>query len=321
MNDKVRSLKPSKIAIIGAGQVGATIAFNMAITNRAAELVLVDVAVDKAEGEVLDTATALPVMKEMSFTHGGYEEVAGADIIVMSAGAGRKPGETRLDLAAKNVRIAKSVTDEMMKHYDGGVILVVANPCDVIAQKIQEWTGIPREKVISSGTLLDSMRLRYHVAQHFGVDSTDIHAYMFGEHGESQFPLWSKSTFGGIPLDRAARALGVEWTDEIREEIWVKTRTGGAEIIKRKGATFYGIGVSVDQLAQRILNNTNSLAPIGILLQGEYGIDNVVLSTPCILGADGVAKIVELDLLPEEKALFKASAENLKKTLEVVKDI
>lgn len=321
MSDKVRKLKPSKIAIIGAGQVGATIAYNMAITNRAAELVLVDVAVDKAEGEVLDTATALPVMKEMSFTHGGYEEVAGADIIVMSAGAGRKPGETRLDLAAKNVRIAKSVTDEMIKHYDGGIIIVVANPCDVIAQKMQEWTGIPREKVISSGTLLDSMRLRYHVAQHLGVDSTDVHAYMFGEHGETQFPLWSKSTFGGIPLDQAAEALGVEWTDEIREEIWVKTRTGGAEIIKRKGATFYGIGVSVDQLAERIFNNTNSLAPVGILLQGEYGIDGVVLSTPSILGSDGVSKIVELDLTDEELALFQASAENLKKTLDIVKDI
>ncbi len=321
MSDKVRNLKPSKIAVIGAGQVGATIAFNMAITNRAAELVLVDVAVDKAEGEVLDTATALPIMKEMSFTHGGYEEVAGADIIVMSAGAGRKPGETRLDLAAKNVRIAKSVTDEMMKHYDGGIIIVVANPCDVIAQKMQEWTGIPREKVISSGTLLDSMRLRYHVAQHLGVDSTDVHAYMFGEHGETQFPLWSKSTFGGIPLDQAAEALGKEWTEEIREDIWVKTRTGGAEIIKRKGATFYGIGVSVDQLSQRILNNTNSLAPVGIKLQGEYGIDGVVLSTPAILGSDGVAKIVELDLTDEEMALFQASAENLKKTLEVVKDI
>lgn len=321
MSDKVRNLKPSKIAVIGAGQVGATIAFNMAITNRAAELVLVDVAVDKAEGEVLDTATALPIMKEMSFTHGGYEEVAGADIIVMSAGAGRKPGETRLDLAAKNVRIAKSVTDEMMKHYDGGIIIVVANPCDVIAQKMQEWTGIPREKVISSGTLLDSMRLRYHVAQHLGVDSTDVHAYMFGEHGETQFPLWSKSTFGGISLDQAAEALGKEWTEEIREDIWVKTRTGGAEIIKRKGATFYGIGVSVDQLSQRILNNTNSLAPVGIKLQGEYGIDGVVLSTPAILGSDGVAKIVELDLTDEEMALFQASAENLKKTLEVVKDI
>lgn len=321
MSDKVRNLKPSKIAVIGAGQVGATIAFNMAITNRAAELVLVDVAVDKAEGEVLDTATALPIMKEMSFTFGGYEEVAGADIIVMSAGAGRKPGETRLDLAAKNVRIAKSVTDEMMKHYDGGIIIVVANPCDVIAQKMQEWTGIPREKVISSGTLLDSMRLRYHVAQHLGVDSTDVHAYMFGEHGETQFPLWSKSTFGGIPLDQAAKALGKEWTEEIREDIWVKTRTGGAEIIKRKGATFYGIGVSVDQLCQRILNNTSSLAPIGIKLEGEYGIDGVVLSAPAILGSDGVTKIVELDLTDEEMALFQASADNLRKTLDIVKDI
>ena len=302
MSQEVREVKPSKIAVIGAGQVGATAAYAMSITNRAAEIVLIDVATEKAEGEVLDTATALPVMKPMSFTSGGYDLLAGADVIVMSAGAGRKPGETRLDLAAKNVRIA-DVTDELVKYYDGGVIIVVANPCDVITQKIQEWTGIPREKVISSGTLLDSMRLRYHISQHFGVDSTDIHAYMFGEHGETQFPLWSKSTFGGVPLDEAAKALGVDWTEEIRQDIWQKTRSGGSEIIKRKGATFYGIGVSVDQLTERILKNTNSFAPVGIRLEGEYGLNDVTLSVPCILGSNGVSNL-RLDLTDEEQALL-----------------
>lgn len=310
-----------KVAIIGAGQVGSSTAYCAAIQQLCSTLVLIDVDKNKAEGEAMDIAHGLPFLGEMDIYAGDYSEVADSDLIIITAGAARKPGDTRLDLAARNCRIAKDITKSMMEYYNGGVVMVVANPVDILTLKIQQWSGLPAHKVIGSGTALDTIRFRYLLGQHLGVDVTNIHGYVLGEHGDTQFPLWSKVAIGSLRLDEYLKATGKTLTDEDREYIFRETKTAGAEIIKRKGATFNGVAVSTCTIAKSILRDSSTIRPVGCVLNGEYGLHDVVLSVPAILGKDGIEKVLDFALEGEEKAAMENSAAKLKSVLADLKDI
>ena len=198
----------SKVCIIGAGAVGATIAFAISMKQLCSELVLIDVNQDKALGEALDISHGLPFLGQMDIHSGDYDEVKDADVIIITAGIPRKPGETRIDLAKKNVKLAHVITDSIMKYYNKGVILVVSNPCDVVTYKVTEWTGLPSSRIIGSGTNLDSARFRWLLAQHLNVDTRNVHGYILGEHGETQFAAWSRTHVAGVPVEEYARIIG-----------------------------------------------------------------------------------------------------------------
>ncbi len=311
----------SKIAIIGAGNVGASIAYVMSIKRTCDELVIIDVAKEKAEGEVMDLVHGLPFLNPMIIRTGDYADIKDCDIIVFAAGAGRKPGETRLDLAAKNCRIAKAVTTEMMKHYNGGVILVVANPVDVLTYHICKWSGLPRHLVVGSGTVLDGTRFRTLLSKKFKIDMKNIHAYIFGEHGESQFPAWSFSKVAGFSIEEFCKISNITLTEQEKEEIARQTRTAGAEVIKRKGATFYGIAVAVNELCSSFLRDQNTIRTVGTVLEGEYGMHDVVLNVPCVVGHDGIEQILEVRLPEDEYAKLEKARDSIKAVIEATRDI
>lgn len=313
--------KKSKICVVGAGKVGANIAYVMSIMNTCDDLVLIDINEELALGEALDIENGLPFLNQMTVRKGGYEDVKDANIIIMAAGAGRAPGETRMDLAAKNCRIAKACTKSIMEHYNGGLILVVANPVDVLTYKMIEWSGLPSHLIVGSGTVLDGIRLRTLLAKKAGLDMKNIHAYIFGEHGETQFPAWSFSKIAGFGVDEYFRLANIEFTEEEKAEMADKTRRFGAEIIKRKGATFYGIGVAVNTITESLLHDENTIRTVGAKLNGEYGLRDVVINVPCILGAGGIKKVLEVQLPEDEREKLLASAANVRNILDSVKDL
>ena len=317
----MKSVRGSKVAIIGAGQVGATIAFALAFQQRCSELVLIDVNKDKATGEVLDISHGLPFLGHMNIYAGDYSDCKDCDLIIITAGIPRKPGETRLDLAKKNVTLAHTITDSIMQNYTTGNILVVSNPCDIITYMITKWSGLPANRVIGSGTNLDSARFRHLLSQKLNVDVRNVHGYILGEHGESQFPVWSQTHIAGMQVDAYAKSLGISFTEEDKAEIAELTKSSGARIIKLKGATYNGIAVSVSALAQSFLKDEHTVRPVCSLLNGQYGISGCSMNVPTIIGAAGVEKVLEVPLYDNELESLKRSAESILEAIEGVKDL
>ncbi|ABN51583.1 MAG TPA: L-lactate dehydrogenase [Hungateiclostridium thermocellum] len=311
----------SKVAIIGAGFVGASAAFTMALRQTANELVLIDVFKEKAIGEAMDINHGLPFMGQMSLYAGDYSDVKDCDVIVVTAGANRKPGETRLDLAKKNVMIAKEVTQNIMKYYNHGVILVVSNPVDIITYMIQKWSGLPVGKVIGSGTVLDSIRFRYLLSEKLGVDVKNVHGYIIGEHGDSQLPLWSCTHIAGKNINEYIDDPKCNFTEEDKKKIAEDVKTAGATIIKNKGATYYGIAVSINTIVETLLKNQNTIRTVGTVINGMYGIEDVAISLPSIVNSEGVQEVLQFNLTPEEEEALRFSAEQVKKVLNEVKNL
>lgn len=307
-----------KISVVGAGFVGASAAFAMSINNLVSELVLVDVNKEKAFGEALDISHGLSFTGNMKVYSGDYSDVKDSDIIVITAGANRKPGETRLDLAKKNTTIMKGIVESIMEHYNKGVILVVSNPVDVLAYKVQQWSGLPKNKVIGSGTVLDSARFRTHISEVIDVDVKNVHGYIIGEHGDSQLPLWSATHIAGIQFDEY---LKINNLNVDKDQLFNDVKAAGATIIKNKGATYYGIALSINRICESILKDYNTIMPVGTVINGLYGINDVVLNLPAVVGADGASKVLELNITENELKLLKHSAEQVKLILDEVKDI
>lgn len=304
-----------KITVIGAGNVGATIAYSIAMQNMVSELAIVDVFAEKAEGEALDIRHGLSFFGAMNVRSGGYEEVKNADIIIISAGLGRKDGETRLDLAKKNVSIIKEITRNVMQHYNGGVLLVVSNPVDVNTYIVTKESGLPKGMVVGTGTALDSARLRCILSEKTGVDIKNVHGIMAGEHGDSQFAVWSGVHIAGMPLDSFCREEGIKID---KNEIEMQVKQAGAEVIKRKKATYYAISAAVINLCQAILKNHKSICPTSVLIDGLYGVSDVCLSLPNILGAQGAQKTIKFNFTEDELAKFRNSAEQIKGILKEI---
>lgn len=302
----------SKIAIIGAGYVGAAIAYNVAINRTASEIVLIDVNNDKAMGEALDINHGLCHLGQMNIHAGDYSECANCDAIVMTAGLNRKPGETRLDLAAKNVPVAKAITENIMKYYNHGVIIVVANPADVLTYLIQKWSGLPANKVFGTGTALDSARFRFYLAQRLNVDIQNVHGYIIGEHGDSQVPVWSATQIAGQSVDIYCKSMGIPLDDADKLDIVTKTKNGGAEVIRLKGATYFAIAGIVENIIEAVIKDKNSIKTVASVLDGPYGIHDVALSLPSVINQCGVDGIIQYSLTPKEEEALVNSARTLR---------
>lgn len=313
--------KGSKVAIIGAGFVGASAAYAMAINQLCNELVLIDVNKEKAIGEAMDISHALAFLGQMDIYAGDYKDIRDCDVIIITAGANRKPGETRLDLAKKNVAIAKGITASIMEHYNTGVILVVANPVDILTYMITKWSGLPKGRVLGTGTVLDSLRFRYNLSRKFNVDVKNIHGYMVGEHGDTQIPAWSATHIAGLSIEEYCHTSGIEFTDEERAAVIEDTKKSGATIIKNKGATYYAIGITINTIVETLLKNQNTIRTVGSVIDGPHGLHDVVLSLPSVVNSRGVEKVLELNLTPDELAGLKASAEAVRLVIEEIKDL
>ena len=308
-------LKPGKVAIIGCGCVGSASAFALMQSGLFTEMVLLDANHQKAEGEAEDIVHGIPFGRPMQIYAGDYDDIADAAIIVITAGANQKPDETRLDLVNKNIAIFQSIIPEITKRDFEGILLIVANPVDILTYTAQKLSGYPENRVIGSGTVLDSARLKYHLGQHLGVDSRSVHAFIVGEHGDSEIAAWSSANISGIPLDNFCEMRGHYNHMEATERIAAEVKQSAYEIISKKGATYYGIAMSVKRICEAIIRDEKSILPISTMLHGEYGISDVVLSLPCIVGRDGYETKVPIDLDQEEVSKLHESANTLKEVL------
>ena len=313
--------KKRKIAVLGTGNVGATIAYSLTLSGLCSEIVLVDVNKAKAEGEALDLAQCAASVSSVKVWCGEYSDVEGADIVIVTFGIGRKPDQTRLDLAKVNVGILTSVMPGVAKIAPEALYIIVSNPVDVLTYATIKCTGLPENRVIGTGTLLDSNRLIKFVADYCGVDAHNVNAYVFGEHGDACMSPWSLCTVAGYPLkEYAKRFLGVseENIDADCENIYENMVKSGSKVIKAKGATFYAIAASVMQLIKAIVADTHVLMPLSAMMHGEYGADNLCMGTLCMVGSNGLEKVVELPLTDEEKKLMDEKVLSLNSTYDAL---
>ncbi|OAJ74654.1 L-lactate dehydrogenase [Brevibacillus sp. SKDU10] len=309
--------KVSRVALIGSGFVGSSYAYallNQGIVN---ELVIIDVNKDKAEGDAMDLSHGLPFTSPMKIWAGDYSDCKDADLVVITAGANQLPGETRLDLIEKNVRIFNKIVTSIMESGFQGIFVVASNPVDVLTYATWKISGLPHEKVIGSGTLLDTARFRYLLSRAFEVDSRSVHAYIMGEHGDTELPVWSQASIGGKTITECLKQ-GVGPTKEELDQIFINVRDAAYHIIEKKGATYYGIGMSLARLTKAILYNQNSILTISTLLQGEFGLHDTYLGVPAVVNRSGVREVVEITLNEEEKAKLKHSADVLKQALSTI---
>lgn len=304
-----------KAAVIGCGFVGSASAFSLMNSGLFSELVLIDADQAKAEGEAMDISHGVPFARQMKIYAGNYDDIVDAAIIIVTAGANQKPEETRLDLVHKNVAIFKSIIPEISKRNCKGILLIVANPVDILTYTALKLSGFEENRVIGSGTVLDTARLKTQLSEHLQVDSKSIHAFIIGEHGDSEIAAWSSSNVSGISLDDFCEMRGHYHHREATEEIAEKVKNSAYEIIEKKRATYYGIAMAVKRICEVIIRDEKSILPISSMMHGEYGIDDVVLSMPAIVGKNGLETKVPIELNEEEQAALKKSAETLKEVL------
>ena len=304
-----------KVAIIGAGFVGASIAYALTIRKLAREIVLIDINEKKTEGEALDIAHGIPDMGISSVYAGGYSDCKDCDLIIITAGRNRRPGETRLDLIAGNSQIMKDVVDQVKKYYTKGAIMIVSNPVDVLVYQCSRWMDLPNGMVFGTGCVLDSSRLTRLIADYTRLNTEVVKATVVGEHGDAQIPIWSRTSIAGVPIEEYCENVGLPWTQEERQKLTDKVRNMGAEIIRDKGKTHYGIATCVCYLAEAVLNQRLTIAPVSTVFQGEYGIRDVCLSVPSIIGVNGVEKSLEERWSDEEFTKFKAAAQKMEAVL------
>lgn len=302
-----------KAAMIGCGFVGSASAFALMQSGLFSELVLIDANHDKAEGEAMDIAHGLPFAGQMKIYAGDYDDIVDAAVIIVTAGAAQKPGETRLDLVNKNVNIFKSIIPEIAKRNYKGILLIVANPVDILTYTAVKLSGLPENRVIGSGTVLDTARLKYALGEHLEVDSRSVHSFIIGEHGDSEIVAWSSTNVSGIPVNDFCELRGHFNHEEAMHRIADDVKNSAYDIIEKKGATYYGIAMSVKRICECIMRDEKSILPISSMMHGEYGISDICLSMPTVVGREGVETRVPIQLNEQEKSALSASAEQLSK--------
>ena len=305
-----------KAAIIGCGFVGSASAFCLMQSGLFSELVLIDANRDKAAGEALDIAHGIPFAGQTKIYAGDYDDITDAAVVIVTAGANQKPDETRLDLVHKNVSIFKSIIPEIAKRDYPGILLIVANPVDILTWTALKLSGLPENRVIGSGTVLDTARLKYRLGEHLSVDSRGVHAFIIGEHGDSEIAVFSSANVSGIPLNRFCEMRGHFEHEAAARRIAEEVKNSAYEIIAKKHATYYGIAMSVKRICEAIVRDEKSILPVSSMMHGEYGISDVVLSMPAIVGKDGIETGVPISLSEEEEEKLRKSADTLKKVLE-----
>ncbi|MEO8765323.1 MAG: L-lactate dehydrogenase [Ginsengibacter sp.] len=295
--------KKTRIVIIGVGSVGSTTAFTLLVRGRMEELVLIDANKQKAIGDALDMNHGLPFVNSARVWAGDYEDCREADIIIITAGAAQKPGESRIDLLKRNVTIFESITTEVLKYNTDGILLVASNPVDVMSYFTWKKSGWPSRRVIGSGTLLDSARFRYLISEQLGIDSRSIHAHIIGEHGDSELPVWSLANVAGT---------GLTLSGEQMESVFSNTRDAAYQIIEAKGSTYYAIALALDRICTAILRNESAVLNVSTLLTHYHGISDVYLGVPCIVDRNGIREVLPFNIDQDETALLEASANKIK---------
>ena len=311
-----QTINPRKAAIIGCGFVGSATAFTLMQSRLFSELVLLDANEAKADGEAKDIAHGIPFAGQMKIYAGTYDDIADSAIIIITAGANQKPGETRLDLVHKNVAIYKSIIPEISKRDFQGILLIVSNPVDILTYTALKLSGFPENRVIGSGTVLDTARLKYALSEHLGVDSRSVHSFIIGEHGDSEIAAWSSANVSGIDLNDFCEMRGHYNHHEAMEKIANDVKNSAYEIIAKKHATYYGIAMSVKRICEAIVRDEKSIMPISSMMHGEYGIEDVALSMPAIVGKNGAQGKVPISLNYDEITKLQESAKALKKVIE-----
>lgn len=301
-----------KVAVIGCGFVGSSSAFALMQSGLFSEMVLIDADTKRAEGEAMDISHGISFARPMQIYAGNYDDITDAAIIVITAGANQKPDETRLDLIKKNAAIMKSIVGEIKKRDFGGILLIVSNPVDILTLIALKESGYPSNRVIGSGTVLDTGRFKYLLGEHLDVDSRSVHAFIIGEHGDSELAAWSNTRIGGLKVNDFCELRGHFNHEQSMKKIFENVRNSAYEIIERKHATYYGIAMAVKRICEAIVRNEKSILPVSSLMTGEYGLNDVVLSIPAVVDETGVQKVIPIELNDEELTKLKDSANILK---------
>ena len=309
------SNRATRVAVVGLGNVGATFAYALMLSGLAAEIVLVDVNRAKAEGEAMDLSHAVPFSHATNIWAGDYSDCAGAAVTVVTAGAAQKPGETRLDLVKRNAAIFGQIIPEVARHNPDGIILITTNPVDVLTYTSLQDSGLPAQRVFGSGTILDTARFRTLLGRHFRVDPRSVHAWIIGEHGDSEVPVWSLANIAGMQLCDFAKARDCHYEIEQMEKIFLNTRDAAYHIIERKGATYYAVAAGLMRLVEAILRDQYTILSVSSLVENYYGITNVCFSLPTVINRNGIERVLHLQLDEQEQNLLRKSAAVLEDTI------
>ena len=308
----------NKVTIIGSGSVGSTIAYTMAVQGTASEIVMIDINTEKSLGEALDIRQGTPFLAPCNIYAGSYEDAKDSDIVILTSGLARKPGQTRLDLAQANVNITKQIIPQITKAAPNAIYVIVANPVDILTYQFIKTSGIPENRIIGSGTILDTARLRSRLAEYYKINQKNVHAYVFGEHGDSSFVPWSLANISNIPVAKFEECMSQSEKlipTLVYEEVEEYMRKSGGKVIKRKGATFYAVAISVCHLCKCIFNGMDTTLTVSSMMHGEYGIEGVALSTLAVVGREGITGRLNAPLTDEEVAKLHKSANALKEVI------
>ncbi len=304
-----------KVVVVGAGAVGTAYIYALLPTGVAGQIALIDKDTNRVEGEVMDLSHGLPFIPPTYIEKGTYADCADADLIVVTAGAKQAPGQSRTELIRQNADIVRSICKSIAEHETSAVLVMVTNPVDALTHVALDELGWPRERIIGSGTVLDSSRFKYMLSRHCGVDTRNVHAYILGEHGDSEVAAWSMAHIAGVPLEEYCQICGECDYTESHRQIAEKVRSSAYHIIDYKGATYYGIGLSLVRITQAVLRDENSILTVSTLLNGEYGIENICLSVPCVVGSGGVKRIITAKLSEDEQKALQTSAGAIKEVI------
>jgi L-lactate dehydrogenase len=305
-----------KVSLVGTGLVGSSFAYALMIRGLASELVLIDANAGKAIGEVMDFNHGLSFTRPMKIAAGDYADCAGSHVVVIAAGASQKPGESRLDLLARNAGIFREIVPKVVRHNPDGIILIATNPVDILTYVSVGVSGLPPGRVIGSGTILDTSRFRFLLGQYYGVDARSVHAYIIGEHGDSEIPVWSQASIGGVRLQEFAPLRNKAYVQADMDNLFAQVRDAAYEIIRRKGATYYAIGLGLLSIVAAILGDYRRVMSVSTLMTGQHGVKEMCLSLPSVVGAHGVEEILTLNLDPAEESGFRESAAKLTSMME-----
>jgi L-lactate dehydrogenase len=313
--------RPTKIAIVGVGFVGSTYAYALLLSGVAAEIVLIDANRERAEGEAMDLNHAVPFAHPTKICAGDYSDAEGAAITVIAAGVGQKQGETRLDLVKRNVEVFRQVVPRVAAANPEGIIVVATNPVDALTYAAIRLAGLPPNRVFGSGTILDTARFRYLLSEHLGVDPRSVHAYIIGEHGDSEVPVWSLANVAGMRLPVFCSENDIPLGPDTMDRIFRQTRDAAYEIISRKGATYYAVAAGLMRITEAILRDQNTVLSISSLIEDYYGVGDVCLSLPTVVGRRGIERVLRLNLSPAEARGIRTSAEVLRTTIDSIGDL
>lgn len=303
-----------KVIVVGYGAVGSSYAFALVTQNIAQEIGIIDIDKDKTEGDAIDLSHALAFTSPKKIYSATYQDCHDADLIVITAGAAQKPGETRLDLVNKNLKIFKAIIADIMASGFDGILLVASNPVDILTYATWKFSGLPKSRVIGSGTSLDSARFRQAIADLVHVDARNVHGYILGEHGDTEFPVWSHANIGGLQIYEWVKD-NPEVDEEALVKVFFKVRDAAYEIIEKKGATFYGIAVALARITKAILNDESSILPLSVYLDGEYGQEDIFIGAPAVINRQGIQHVIEIPLTDAEMDKMIHSASTLKQIL------